>query len=175
MESLGTVSYDFVQGLMDQVAILSRTNGQVSENQLNFMLAFISGLEPRNEAEAMLALQMAVVHSATIAASRYLASAKMLPQYDSATNALTKLTRTYASQMETLNKYRRGGEKTVNVKHVHINDGGQAIVGNVSTGEGDKSKPENQPRAKPVAHTPQPEMQCASQPNTETVPQRCIS
>ena len=132
MESLGTVSADFVQGLMDQVAILSRTDGQVSEDRVNFTLAFINGMEPRNEAEAMLALQMATVHSATINAARYLASAEMLPQYDSATNTLTKLARTYAAQMETLKKCRRGGEQTVNVKHVHVQDGGQAIVGNVS-------------------------------------------
>ena len=43
-----------------------------------------------------------------------------------------KLARTYAAQMETLKKCRRGGEQTVNVKHVHVQDGGQAIVGNVS-------------------------------------------
>ena len=69
MENLGTVSGDFVKGLMEQIAILSRTDGQVSQGQLNFMLAFINGMEPRNEAEAMLALQMATVHSATVAAA----------------------------------------------------------------------------------------------------------
>ena len=52
---------------MNQVAILSRTDGQVSENQLNFMMAFISGMEPRNEAEAILAVQMATTISASLA------------------------------------------------------------------------------------------------------------
>ena len=133
MESLGTVSGDFVQGLMEQVARLSRTDGQVTEDQLNFIMAFISGMEPRNEAEAMLAVQMAVVHSSTIAASRDLAKAEMLPQYDSAVKAMTKLARTYTTQMETLKRFRSGGEQNVTVKHVHVHEGGQAIVGNVSS------------------------------------------
>ena len=133
MENLGTVSGDFVKGLMEQIAILSRTDGQVSQGQLNFMLAFINGMEPRNEAEAMLALQMATVHSSTIAASRDLAKAEMLPHYDSAVRAVTKLARTYTTQMETLKRFRSGGEQNVTVKHVHVHEGGQAIVGNVSS------------------------------------------
>ena len=172
MESLGTVSVDFVKGLMEQISVLSRTDGQVSEDQLNFMLAFISGMEPRNEAEAMLALQMATVHSATIAASLYLAKAEMLPQYDSATRAVTKLARTYTTQMETLKRYRSGGEQNVTVKHVHVHEGGQAIVGNVSSREGVQSKPKGQSHAKPITHAPQPEMRGAFETNRETVSQR---
>ena len=135
LESVGTCSYDFYVRLLEQLSTLSRTNGKVSEADVNFMLAAINGIEPRDEAEAMLAAQMTAIHMATLSAARSLASAEMLPQHDSATNALTKLTRTYAMQMETLKKYRRGGEQTVNVKHVHVNEGGQAIVGNVSTRE----------------------------------------
>ena len=149
MESLGTVSADFVNGLVNQVAILSRTDGQVSENQLNFMMAFISGMEPRNEAEAMMALQMATVHSATVAASRHLANAQQLDQHDSAVKAVTKLARTYTTQMETLKRFRSGGEQNVTVKHVHVHEGGQAIVGNVSSDRvGVHSKPKGQAHGK---------------------------
>jgi hypothetical protein len=173
MESLGTVSGDFVQGLMEQIANLSRTDGQVSEDQLNFMLAFINGMEPRNEAEAMLALQMATVHSATVAASGNLARAQLLDQYDSAVRAVTKLARTYTTQMETLKRFRSGGEQNVTVKHVHVHEGGQAIVGNVSSDrEGVQSKPKGQSHAKPITHAPQPEMRGAFETNAETVPQR---
>ncbi len=44
----------------------------------------------------------------------------------------TKLTRTYAAQMEALNKYRGKGQQKMTVEHVHVHDGGQAIVGPVS-------------------------------------------
>ncbi len=136
MESVGTGSYDFYVRLLEQLTALSRTNGKVSETDINFMLAAINGIDPRDEAEAMLAAQMTAIHMATVNAARYLGNAEMLPQHDSATNALTKLSRTYAMQMEALKKYRRGGEQTVNVKHVHVNEGGQAIVGNVTAGAG---------------------------------------
>jgi hypothetical protein len=36
--------------------------------------------------------------------------------------------------METLKRYRTGGEQKVTVQHVTVNDGGQAIVGTVTPG-----------------------------------------
>ena len=38
------------------------------------------------------------------------------------------------SQVEALKRYRTGGEQTVRVEHVTVNEGGQAIVGNVTHG-----------------------------------------
>jgi hypothetical protein len=40
--------------------------------------------------------------------------------------------RTYTLQVEALARKRRKGEQTVNVKHVHVHAGGQAVVGNVT-------------------------------------------
>lgn len=57
-----------------------------------------------------------------------------IEQQDSAQNALNKLARTYAAQMDTLRKYRNGGQQNVRVEHVTVNEGGQAIVGSVSNG-----------------------------------------
>jgi len=34
-------------------------------------------------------------------------------------------------QMEVFRRLRNGGQQFVRVDHVHINDGGQAIIGNV--------------------------------------------
>ncbi|MGY8814573.1 MAG: hypothetical protein ACKVHQ_07610 [Gammaproteobacteria bacterium] len=42
--------------------------------------------------------------------------------------------RTFTAQAECLNKYRTGGKQTIQVKHVNVNEGGQAIVGNVQGG-----------------------------------------
>lgn len=44
-----------------------------------------------------------------------------------AANAASTVSRTVASLLETKRRYRTGGEQIV--KHVHVNDGGQAIVG----------------------------------------------
>jgi hypothetical protein len=49
----------------------------------------------------------------------------------SAEGAFTKLTQTFAAQMEALKRYRTGGEQKAKVQHVTVGDGGQAIVANV--------------------------------------------
>jgi len=79
----------------------------------------------------MLASQMAAVHLAVITQARRLANVETLPQMDSNERALNKLARTFTTQMETLKRYRTGGEQKVTVHHVTVNDGGQAIVGTV--------------------------------------------
>ena len=47
--------------------------------------------------------------------------------------AAARLLRAYATQVEALRRLRNGGSQTVRVEHVHVNDGGQAIIGNVSS------------------------------------------
>ena len=51
-------------------------------------------------------------------------------------NRATKMLRTFTAQMETLKRYRTGGQQKVIVEDVHVNEGGQAIVGVVNPGGG---------------------------------------
>jgi hypothetical protein len=91
----------------------------------------------------MLAAQMAAVHMATMTFARRLAHVDNIPQQDSAERAFNKLTRTFTTQMDALKRYRTGGQQKVTVEHVTVNQGGQAIVGNVETGgRGASKKPE---------------------------------
>ncbi|MGJ0507227.1 MAG: hypothetical protein ACR652_08840 [Methylocystis sp.] len=76
---------------------------------------------------------MAVIHTATMIFGRRLGSVENLQQQDSAINGLTKLTRTFAAQLEALKRYRSNGEQKVTVQRVNVSEGGQAIVGNVSS------------------------------------------
>jgi hypothetical protein len=46
--------------------------------------------------------------------------------------AAARLLRTYAIQVETLRRLRNGGSQFVRVEHVHVNEGGQAVIGAVS-------------------------------------------
>jgi hypothetical protein len=46
-------------------------------------------------------------------------------------SAAARLLRAYAMQVEVLRRLRTGGQQVVRVEHVHVNDGGQAAVGNV--------------------------------------------
>jgi hypothetical protein len=91
--------------------------------------------------EAMLAAQMAAVHNATMSSARRLDQADNIMQADSAERALNKLARTFTTQIEGLKRYRTGGQQRMTVKHVHVHEGGQAIVGNVGGGLSKKSGP----------------------------------
>jgi hypothetical protein len=96
----------------------------------------------------MLAAQRAAVHNATMTFARRLDHIDTIPQQDSAQNAFNKLARTFATQVSPLKDYRSKGEQKMTVQDVHVAEGGQAIVGNVSTpalGEGWPKKQENNP------------------------------
>ena len=47
--------------------------------------------------------------------------------------AAARLLRAYATQVEALRRLRHGGSQTLRVEHVHVNEGGQALIGNVSS------------------------------------------
>ena len=146
MEAVGTGDFDFLDGLLGQLANGALQKGVVSERELNFLLSVVKGIEPRDQVEAMLATQMAATHSAVMTFARRLNNVDNIPQQDSAERAYNKLARTYAAQMEALKRYRSGGEQTVRVEHVTVNEGGQAIVGNVTTGgRAASQKPEATP------------------------------
>lgn len=142
MEAIGTADADFLEGLMKQLADVADR----SEQELNFLLSVVKGIAPRDEVEAMLAAQMAATHKATMILARRLNHAENIPQQDSAERAFNKLARTFAAQVETLKRY-RGGEQTMRVGSVTVNDGGQAIVGNVA------GKPAQEGRAQKMDST----------------------
>jgi hypothetical protein len=132
MDALGTADLDFFNGLLNQLASAGSQGRQIDERELNFMLSVVKGIQPRDQLEVMLAAQMAAVHMATMTFARRLAQVENIPQQDSAERAFNKLTRTFATQMEALKRYRTGGEQKVTVQHVSVSEGGQAIVGNVT-------------------------------------------
>jgi hypothetical protein len=66
MAALGTADLDFADGLIRQLADASRQGHTVDERGLNFMLAMVRGIEPKDQVETMLAAQMAAVHNATM-------------------------------------------------------------------------------------------------------------
>lgn len=99
-----------------------------------FMLTVIDDLRPKDAVERMLAVQMAATHVATIRSARWLANADTIPQVQAHYTGFNKLARTFAAQVEALRKHRTGGEQRVTVQHINVSDGGQAVVGNISTG-----------------------------------------
>ncbi len=140
MEAIGTKDTDFLDGILGQLINVGTQGQEPDDKGLNFMLSVIKGIEPKNQIEAMLAAQMAAVHMSTMTFARRLAHVDNIPQQDSAERAFNKLARTFATQVEALKRYRTGGQQMVRVEHVTVNEGGQAIVGNVTHGGAGASK-----------------------------------
>ena len=100
--------------------------GACNEGRYNAALSFIESMEPQNQAEALLLVQIYVTHDAAIRALSQLGSAEWVPHMQTFGNLATKLLRTSQGQMEALARMRRGGEQVV--RHVHVdNRGGQAV------------------------------------------------
>lgn len=116
--------------------------------------AAMIGISPTDEIEGMVAAQLVACHNATMECYRR----AMLPEqthvgWNDNLKQASKLSRTYAALLETLNRHRGKGQQKVTVEHVHVHEGGQAIVGNVEApGGGFAPKSKEQPHA--LTHAP---------------------
>jgi hypothetical protein len=95
----------------------------------------------------MIAAQLIPAHNASMECFRR----AMLPEqtFEGRSEALSqanRLSRTCAMLVEALNRHRGKGQQKVVVKHVHVHEGGQAVVGIVEGGKAGRSAPPGQPR-----------------------------
>ena len=116
-------------------------------NQFNAAIAGLIGINPNDELEGMLAAQLVACHSASMECyRRAMIGEQTFEGRRENLSQATKLSRTYATLLEALNRHRGKGQQKVTVEHVHVHEGGQAIVGNVEGG-GMRTKSEYQPHA----------------------------
>jgi hypothetical protein len=136
VEAMGSYDLEFLSPLLSQIGNSISDKGGIDEASLQFAISFIKSIEPKSEVETMLAAQMATTHVCGLDASRRYMHSNTLAGKDSAERAMTKLTRTFTMQMDALKKYRAKAQQTVRVERVTVNEGGQAIVGDVTHGGG---------------------------------------
>ena len=132
-KALGTSSSAFVEASLFQLQAAARLpGGGISELGVNSALALIEGAAPKDEIEGALAVQMACTHTAAMALLARLQDGYPTERRTSLfASASARLLRVYVSQIEALRRLRHGGSQFVRVEHVHVNDGGQAVIGNV--------------------------------------------
>jgi len=111
------------------------TTEQEKADQHTAIFGFLAGVNPKDALEGMMAAQLFASHAAAMECYRR----AMLPDQSAEgrqTNLAqaAKLTRANAAQMEALAKHHGKGQQKVIVEHVHVYQGGQAIVGNVAPG-----------------------------------------
>jgi hypothetical protein len=165
--AFGTTSGAFVDAeILRLLAALRATRDDLPlETKVNAALAVIAGIAPRNEVEALLAVQMAMTH---IAAMSMLTELNRLSPHLSpggvaiAGTVGAKLLRAFAGQAEALAKLRRPAEQVVRVERVNVAAGGQAIVGTVTPPSMDRGSTENQDQPYGTEHTR------AGEPATDT-------
>lgn len=111
------------------------------------------GFKPKDEIEGMIAAQLIACHNSSMECYRraMIQEQTFEGRRDNLSQA-NKLSRTYAALVESLNRHRGKGQQKVTVEHVHVHEGGQAIVGNVEAGGGVVEKSKEQPHA--IAHAP---------------------
>jgi hypothetical protein len=135
-QALGTISDAFVDASLCQLQAAARLPcSGISEIAVNAALAMIEAAAPRDEIEGALAVQMACTHTAAMAVlSRLGGGHAGERRVASLGSAAARLLRAYTSQVEVLRRLRHGGRQYVRVEHVHVNAGGQAVIGNVVVG-----------------------------------------
>jgi len=131
-QALGSSDPHFIEGMVAQIIDAGQSLKVTSHDATAFTASLVAGVKPRDQVEAMLAAQMAAIHNATMKLAARINRTDTIPQYDSASRSLNQLSRTFTAQVDALTRYRSGGQQKMTVEHVHVYEGGQAIVGNVS-------------------------------------------
>ena len=140
---MGTFDDDLITHIVGQIEGLCSTQNSSDKMKViktNASLAALLEIDPQDSTEMMLATQMVTAHNVAMEMARraMLVNDQTDEVVNFNVNRMTKLMRTYTSQMEALNKYRNKGKQQITVKHQHVNvnDGGQAVIGDVNQGEG---------------------------------------
>jgi hypothetical protein len=170
MNAFGTANLDLAERLLQQ--IINTTNVQpsgvpISAKNLNAALAAVTGIEPQDEAEAMLAAQMVGVHWVAMALLSTAGSTNDRTLLNDTGNLAVKLLRTYTTQLEALKRYRSAGEQRVVVQHQHVNVTAERAAVQVTGGadpalggRGAASKTEERAHGQPLGHASEPTMRC---------------
>lgn len=176
-ETFGGVNRLAADGLLNDLVNVFADKRKNLEEDVNQALAMISSIAPRDALEASLAIQMQGVHKMICDIYRRLSVANLTSeQRDNDVALLAKLGRTYAVQMDTLKRYRTGGEQRVIVQHVHVTADKAAVAINPSLTEtqgGGRIEMEVQPHERgqaKLSFSPGTKVQSAVKANRKAVP-----
>jgi hypothetical protein len=133
----GTRSLELTNVLMKQIDVVQNNAVHLTPQEApRTSTSSLIAMQPRTFTEAMLATQMIQTHYAM---GEFLARATHPEQpsenVDRNVNRAVRLGRLFTEQIEALQKLRgQSGQQRVMVEHVHVHEGGQAIVGAVDGG-----------------------------------------
>lgn len=159
--AMGSRSEDWTLQAINWLTNAARARGQTDDLQgaTNAALAFMTDVAPESAVEASLALQMYATHTVAMDMLQRCKQSTDRQALNEFANIATKMTRTFSGSLEALAKLRRNGEQVV--RHVHVYEGGQAVVAGTINHGGQIGKGSGQPHGKtadaPLASLPGPD------------------
>lgn len=143
-----------------QTVWCSNSDTKERDRLISATVSALMGIHPKDELEGMMAAQLLAAHNASMECyRRAMIGSQTFEGRKENLNQANKLSRTWATLLDALNKHRGKGQQKVTVEHVHVHAGGQAVVGTVEhQGGGDHGQKEDQPHARQITNAPQREM-----------------
>ena len=113
---------------MFQAPWLKHSDPATRDNQYSATVAALVGIGPKDELEGMMAAQLIAAHNAAMECYRraMIGEQTFEGRRENLAQA-NKLSRTYATLLEALNRHRGKGQQKVTVEHVHVHSGGRAV------------------------------------------------
>jgi hypothetical protein len=152
-KTLGVGDERFAKGTLFQLLEACREKGdEINKSSLGFAVSVIADQRPKDPFEIMLINQICGLNDLVMRYIGALRRARKFPEIEIIQRTLNKLARTLAGHVDLLHRYRSGGEQRVTVQqNVSVNEGGQAIVGNVT--QNPPAKNEGKAATSPAALT----------------------
>lgn len=138
---LGTSDIELqMQFMFECLSLMGVTTEDViagkAQHGANRFAAAISGIDPQDELQGMLAVQMFGSHNMIMTFCRRAIHPEQTTEgIDANVARATRLMRVFLEQIAAIQKLKgQGSQQKVTVEHVHVHQGGQAIVGAVTSG-----------------------------------------
>jgi hypothetical protein len=135
-ETTGVKDISLARFIIDQAAlVISAKDDYITTEDANKVLNLIHEIRPQNGLESLLTTQMINTHMLANEMMYRASFPKQTPGgVDRNINRATKLMRVFNAQIDTLQKLRGKGQHKMTVEHVHVYEGGQAVVGDINQG-----------------------------------------
>lgn len=133
--------------------------------------ALLEEIKPRDGLERLLATQMVANHNAALSCyHKAMHQGQTLPAQEMYFKHAEKLNDLYLRQLNALNKHRGKAQQKVSVKHIHVEAGAQAVVGNVGAQSTSSDADNNSGNSsKALSHAPAQVMDLPAQSQKQTV------
>jgi hypothetical protein len=131
LDACGTRSKDWAAALLKEIANVDGGGKNIAV-PVQAGLAFLNGLQPRDEVESALGAQMFAAHRLAMHMAFKASGGENFDWIKMAADQMNKASRTYIAGVEALARLRSGGKQQVEVRYVYVQ--GNAVIGDVHTG-----------------------------------------